>query len=148
MKLTLQLILLAGAARAACVEVPSDKITVGDLLDRVPQLLALPREVPVGFAPLPGTERVISGRELVLIAGRNGLILQDLPDVCVVRALHSIGPGEMQAALAGALGIPDAEIEVLEFSSQPLPPGRLEFQRASLNQPPPNARYSCTTARN
>jgi flagella basal body P-ring formation protein FlgA len=42
----------------------------------------------------------------------------------------------MQAALDAALGIRDARLDVEEFSSQPLPPGRLEFQRSALGQPP------------
>jgi flagella basal body P-ring formation protein FlgA len=45
----------------------------------------------------------------------------------------------MQTALTAALGIPDAQLELLEYSNQPLPPGRLEFQRAGLNQPPARA---------
>ena len=139
MKLILIWTILSVAARAACVEVPSDRIAARDLFDRVPQLREIPGDITVGFAPLPGTERIVSGRELALIAGRHGIIVGGLPDVCVVRALHSIAPGEMQAALSSALGIPDAEIEILDFSSQPLPVGRLEFQRSSLNQPPPNA---------
>ncbi len=131
--------LLIATARAACIEVPSDRIVIGDLIDRLPILRELSGDITVGFAPLPGTERTVSGRELALIAARHGFILRDVPDVCVVRALHSISRGEIQAALSAALAIPDAELEILDFSSQPLPPGRLEFQRSSLNQPPANS---------
>jgi flagella basal body P-ring formation protein FlgA len=76
------------------------------------------------------------GRELTLIALRHGVVLSDVPDVCIARALRAITPAEMQAALELALGIPDAHVEIEEFSNQLLPPGRLEFQRSSLNHPP------------
>jgi flagella basal body P-ring formation protein FlgA len=45
----------------------------------------------------------------------------------------------MRAALIEAINAPDAQVELLEFSSQPLPTGRLEFQRSTLSLPPPGA---------
>lgn len=138
MRLMLGLILVAAAAPApgACVQVSSERIIVRELLEAAPLLRDLDPDTLVGYAPLPGTIRTISGRELTLIALRHGLALTDVPDVCVERALRVITPAEMQAALEGALGMPDAQLDITEFSSQPLPPGRLEFQRSTLSQPP------------
>jgi flagella basal body P-ring formation protein FlgA len=138
MKLILVLLLAAAVAPApgACVRVSADKVVTGDLVDSVPLLRELPPETPVGYAPLPGTVRVVSGRELTLIALRQGVILSDPPDVCIARALRVITQAEMQAALEAALGIRDAKLDLEEFSSQPLPPGRLEFQHSTLSQPP------------
>ena len=65
--------LLATVAQAgACVEVPSDRIVAGQLVDAVPVLWQLAPGTSLGFAPLPGLVRVISGRELSLIASRDG----------------------------------------------------------------------------
>ena len=138
MKLILGLILAAAAAPApgACVPVFSEKVVAGELVDAIPLLRELDPDTLLGYAPLPGTLRVISGRELTQIALRHGVVLADVPDVCIARALRVITPAEMQTALQAALGIPDARLDVEEFSSQPLPPGRLEFQRSSLSQPP------------
>jgi flagella basal body P-ring formation protein FlgA len=138
MKLILALTLAAAAAPAqgACVPVSSEKILAGDLVDAVPLLRELAPDTLVGYAPLPGTLRVVSGRELTLIALRHGVVLGDAPDVCITRASRVITQAEMQAALEAALGIRDAKLEIEEFSSQPLPPGRLEFQRSTLSQPP------------
>ena len=47
-------------------------------------------------------------------------------------------PEEVRAALLLALDTADVRLEVLEFSNQPLPPGRLEFPREGLNKPPGN----------
>jgi flagella basal body P-ring formation protein FlgA len=141
MRLILGLILVATAAPAhsACVQVSSDRVIIGELLDAVPLLRELDPDTPVGYAPVPGTVRVVSGRELTQIALRHGVALSDVPDVCIGRAQRAITPAEMQAALEAALGIRDAHVQIEEFSSQPLPPGRLEFLRSTLSQPSPSA---------
>jgi flagella basal body P-ring formation protein FlgA len=132
--------LLATVAQAgACIEVFSDRVVAGQLVEAVPVLRKLAPDTSLGYAPLPGLVRVISGRELSLIAARDGVSLPDVPDFCIGRALRPIAPAEMQAALQAALGIPEAEVTVEDYSSQPLPPGKLEFQRSMLSQPPPNA---------
>src|SRR5260370_27304166 len=136
------LILVTLAARAACISVASDRIVARDLAGAVALLQGLGPETPVGFAPMPGTQRILSGRELVHIAQRHGVIVSSgsvIPDVCVQREAHVISRDEMKAALLAALGIVDADLELVEFTSQALPPGRLEFQRAALNKPPPFA---------
>jgi flagella basal body P-ring formation protein FlgA len=46
---------------------------------------------------------------------------------------------EMMPALRTALDIEGATLEILEISNQPVPPGRLEFQRTFLSRPPVNA---------
>ena len=139
MRLILSLILAAAAAPGACVQISSDRVVVRDLLDAVPLLQELDPNIPLGYAPIPGTERVVSGRELTLIAIRHGVTLTDVPDVCIARALRAVTSAEMQAALVAALGMREAHLEVEEYSSQPLPPGHLEFERSTLVQPPPNA---------
>lgn len=139
MRLILGLMLAAAAAPGACVQVSSDKVVVRDLLDAVPLLQELPPETPIGYTPILGAVRVVSGRELTLMGLRLGVVLTDVPDVCITRALRAITRAEMQTALQVALGIRDAQIQIEEFSSQPLPAGRLEFQRSALSHPPPMA---------
>ena len=94
-----------------------------DLLDIFPQLGDLDPATQIGFAPLPGTERVVSGHELALLARRQGPLLQglhgappsDLHDVCIVRAMQSLSTDAIRAALMAGLGIPDAELDILEI---------------------------------
>jgi flagella basal body P-ring formation protein FlgA len=142
MRMLLSFLLATVAQAGACIEVFSDRVVAGQLVEAVPVLRKLAPETSLGYAPLPGLVRVISGRELSLIATRDGVILPDVPDFCIGRALRPIAPAEMQAALQAALDIPEAEVTVEDYSSQPLPPGKLEFQRSMLSQPPPNARAS------
>jgi flagella basal body P-ring formation protein FlgA len=140
MKTVLISFVLATLARAGCVAVSSDQIVARDLRDAVPSLQKLDPETPLGFSPLPGTQRILSTRELTLIAHRHGLTLISgdgmMPSVCVERAVRRISHEEMKAALVAALGMADAELDLIEFSQQPAPLGRLEFSRAGLNKPP------------
>jgi flagella basal body P-ring formation protein FlgA len=140
MKTVLISFVLATLARAGCVAVSSDQIMARDLRDAVPSLQKLDPETPLGFSPLPGTQRILSTRELTLIAHRHGLTLISgdgmMPSVCVERAVRRISREEMKAALVAALGMADAELDLIEFSQKPAPLGRLEFSRDGLNKPP------------
>jgi flagella basal body P-ring formation protein FlgA len=142
MRTIIVLIVATLAAHAACIAVPSDRILARHLAGAVPLFQGLDPETPVGFAPMPGTQRILPGHELVLLAQRHGVVVIPgavIPDVCVQREVQVILRDEMNAALVAALAIADANLELLEFTSQALPPGRLEFQRAALNKPPPSA---------
>jgi flagella basal body P-ring formation protein FlgA len=139
MKTILISLLLAALARAGCLAVSSGQIRVRDLGDAVPFLQELDPGTPLGFSPLPGTQRILSARELTLLAQRHGLALVSagpVPSICVERLVRPISREDMQAALVAALNTPNAELELIEFSGQPAPLGRLEFRRAGLNKPP------------
>jgi flagella basal body P-ring formation protein FlgA len=139
---TTVVLMITLVAHAACISVPSDRIVARDLAGAVPLFQGLDPEETVGFAPMPGTQRILAGRELVLIAQRHGVIVRPgtvIPDLCVQREAHVISRDEMKAALLIAIGIEDADLELLEFTGQALPPGRLEFERGALTKPPPSA---------
>ncbi len=130
--------LLGGSAHAACLAVSGDRILAGDLRDAALFLQALDPATPVGFAPLPGAQRTLSARELRQFAQRHGIqpIVEPVSSLCVERAARIISRDEMKDALVGALGLPDAELDLIEFSRQAVPYGKLEFHRSGLNQPP------------
>ena len=124
MKLILIWTLLSVAARAACVEVPSDRIAARDLFDRLPQSSGTVRGHHGGLRALARNGADCFGTG----AGLDRRPPRDHPSsgypmyASFARCIPS-HRGEMQAALSSALGIPDAEIEILDFSSQPLPAG-------------------------
>ncbi|MGA2880388.1 MAG: flagellar basal body P-ring formation chaperone FlgA [Bryobacteraceae bacterium] len=133
--------ILAGLARAACVAVPSSNILARDLATAVPSFQALDPDEIIGFAPFPGTVRVLSSHDVVLTGRRYGLAFppgETAPSVCVERIVHHLALEEVRASLLAAFDNADVRLEVLAFSNQPFPPGRLEFQRATLNKPPGN----------
>jgi flagella basal body P-ring formation protein FlgA len=129
--------IFAAVTHAGCVAVASDRILARDLRDALPFLQALNPETEIGFAPRPGVQRILSARELVLLAQKHGLDVGGsiVSNICVVRAVRPIWPEEMRAALLSAIGMTDVELEVVEFSREPLPPGRLEFKTGNLGRP-------------
>jgi len=141
MRTVVILAVVAGLARAACVAVPTSNIQAGELSTAIPLLGALDPDTLIGLAPFPGTVRVLSSRDVVLVARRNGLTFppgETAPSVCVERIVHRLSPDEVKMALLSTLDVADVRLEVLAFSNQLLPPGQLEFQRAGLNKPPGN----------
>jgi flagella basal body P-ring formation protein FlgA len=135
------LAVVGGMAQAACVAVPSGNILARDVSTAIPMFQALDPDTILGFAPFPGAVRLLSSRDVAFIGRRYGLAVpagETAPSVCVERTVRHLSGEEVRAALLSALAIADVRLEVLEFSNQPFPPGRLEFPCAGLNKPPDN----------
>lgn len=133
--------LLSGLAHAACITVPSNQILAGDLSKAVPLFQALDANDVIGYAPFPGMVRVLTSRDILLAARHYGLAFpagQAAPSVCVERTVHYLSIGDLRAAMLSALDLPNVKLEILEFINRRIPPGRLEFSRASLNHPAGN----------
>ena len=131
---------LVESGAAACIAVPSDRILARDLAPSVALFQALDPETVLGYAPWPGTQRVLTSHDLVLAARSAGLLLpgSPLPSVCIERLVRALSIDDVRAALLEALAIqdhPEIHLEVLGFTNKPLPPGRLVFQLAALNHP-------------
>jgi len=139
MKTILILIATTVLVHADCITVSAPRIVAGDLGDAVPPFRLLDPAASLGFAPLPGTQRIFTGRQLLLILQRYGVGNDPgmlIADICVERQASPLSSAGMKEALISALGIADADIDLLDFSKQPLPPGHLEFHREDLNRPP------------
>jgi flagella basal body P-ring formation protein FlgA len=140
MRLALILVALSVLLPAECVPVAAGKIIARDLAGAVPLFARLDPETVIGFAPFPGVQRVLSARELRLVAERHGLDPEgSIQSVCVERATNPVDPVQLNQTLVAALGIADARLEVLDFSKQLVPAGRLEFSLTGLNKPPADA---------
>ena len=139
MNALLLLSLLLAPNAPGCWPVSGDHILARDLAAANPLFLSVDPELPLGFAPLPGTRRTFSGGEVAALAKKYGLPAarnQVFPNVCVERATVPLSALELRAALDAALGIDGVQMELLDFSRQPLPRGRLEFKINELNAPP------------
>lgn len=142
MKIILILIAAAALAEAACVTVSSAQIVAGDLAEAVPLFRSIPSTTFLGFTPLPGVPRIFTARQLIAVLQRYGTLAG--PDritqsVCIERLTLPLSPTAITDALVSALGLPGAAIDLIDFSKSPLPPGRLEFRRADLAEPPETA---------
>ena len=137
MRIVFIALVFAALADAGCVAVSSDTILARDVRDTVPFLQGLDPETTIGFAPRPGVQRVLSARELILIAQKHGYDLSGttVSSICVERAMRPISPDEIRAALRSAIESADVDLELIDFSREPFPPGRLEFRLANLGRP-------------
>jgi flagella basal body P-ring formation protein FlgA len=122
----------------ACWPVAGSQILASDLAAANALFSRLHPDAAFGYAPLPGARRLLLGRELAAFARREGFPVENEPvaDVCVERPVNPLNATDLSAVLAEAAGIPDARIELLDYSRQPVPRGRLEFHWNAIGAPP------------
>jgi flagella basal body P-ring formation protein FlgA len=124
--------MLAALALAGCLAVDpaADQILLADLASAWAASAVLPKDTVIAFAPAPGVERRFETAELRRLAARF-----DLPEpereVCVSRPAAPPDADRIRAALSAAL--PDARIELLDYSRYPVPEGPLEFAPGGLH---------------
>lgn len=108
----------------------SDWVLARDLAPGFPGLAAVDPETPLAAAPLAGVRRVFRVAELRRLA--LGLKVEAAPeqDVCIERKTSPLDPATVLQALRRQL--PQARIEIVEYSRQPVPQGELEFPLAGL----------------
>ncbi len=125
---------LASFALAACLAVGagSDYILSKDLAPAFPALADLAQDTPLAPAPFPGVSRIFRVSELARLAARLNAAPAPENDICVMRPVAVLDEARIRDAMK--VELPDARIEILEFSRQPAPEGRLEFPIAGLQQ--------------
>ncbi|HUA58008.1 MAG TPA: flagellar basal body P-ring formation chaperone FlgA [Verrucomicrobiae bacterium] len=129
-------ILMFAAAAVQCHAVDGDRIRGADLAAAAPVFSALPSDLTIGFAPQPGTRRLIEPFDLARIAKVNGILdAGALQPICFERAMAPLDPAAAEAAMRRALDAPDAHIEIVELSKFPAPKGEIVFPRTALNEP-------------
>ena len=127
------MILLSSFLLAGCLAVSaaSDHVTAGALAAAFPGLEALPPETPLTLAPAPGVRRVFRIPELRRIAARFAVPAPEA-EICVERPVAPLDPDTLLEIFKKAL--PDARIELLDFSHRPVPAGSLEFPASGLRE--------------
>jgi len=130
------LVRFAPAQTPACLSVEGDRILAKDLAASLPAFQAIAPDTVLGNAPQPGSDRVFHAPELAAIARRYSLSLEDPSDVCFAWPMEPLSAPRVLSAMRTALALPEAEIAIAEFTSNPVPRGRLEFARERLTAPP------------
>ena len=115
---------------AACLQVTGTRVLAADLALAAPEFGALPAGTELAHAPAPGARRVLHTAELARLAARQGLKLERATEVCLE---HPTAPLEGEA-LARAMPLDGARVEVLDFSRLPAPRGRIVFPRQALQR--------------
>src|ERR1035438_3874434 len=127
---------LAPLAVSACLAISpgSDRILIRDLAGAFPGLQSIAPDLAVALGPAPGVERVFRLPELRRLAARFNLPVAPASEVCVARPVSPPDPALFLAAMRKEL--PQAAIEIEDYSRQPLPSGDLAFPASSLRRAP------------
>jgi flagella basal body P-ring formation protein FlgA len=123
---------LAELVLAACLAVNagSDWVLARDLAPGFPGLAAVDPQTPLAPAPLAGVRRVFRVAELRRLALRLKVQAAPEQDICIER---KTAPLDSVAALeAMRRQLPQARIEIVEYSRQPVPEGKIEFPLSGL----------------
>lgn len=136
MTLRVSLLLLAALppAGAQCLPVSGPRILAGDMARVVQPFAGIASDLALGYAPAPGTIRAYGAAELARLARRYGLAVEPGMEACFVRPAETLSREHVAEALRTAM--PAAQIEVVEFSRQPVPSGALRFPLSGLDADP------------
>jgi flagella basal body P-ring formation protein FlgA len=126
-------------ALAACLAVPagSDQITARDLAAGVGLPPPEASSAVVSLAPAPGIQRIFREAELRSVAARLGWNQMPSGELCFERATAPLDPVRLLEAMRRE--IPDARIEILDFSHWKAPDGEMEFPASGLRKTPAGA---------
>ena len=125
----------ASAEQRACREVEGERIFARDLAVAIPAFGALVPQLPVAFAPVPGSRRIMHASELVSLARRHSIELATVEDLCFEWPMQPLERAAAMEAMRASLDAPEATIEIVEMSRNPVPRGRIEFPRDRLGMP-------------
>lgn len=129
------LFLMLAAAAPECHSLGHGRILGSDLAAASAVFAAVPPDVVIASAPLPGARRLFEPAELIRIAQANHLEVTALTPLCFERSAAVLDPELVKAAMRKSLGAAPASIEILTISKYPAPQGDLVFARDSLMQP-------------
>ena len=107
--LTLVLAAMACTApigQTACRPVEGERILARDLALAIPAFGALVPELPVAFAPVPGSRRIMHAVELAALARKNAIELPAPEDLCFEWPLQLLDRAAVMEAMRAALDAP------------------------------------------
>ncbi|HWF47520.1 MAG TPA: flagella basal body P-ring formation protein FlgA [Bryobacteraceae bacterium] len=123
---------------STCIVVDGESILAKNVASVYPEFLALEGGMTLSYAPAPGDRRSVSAIEIAGWAQSHGLVMHAKEGACFERAGAVLTAKDYREAIreqlkATTIGI---EIDVLDFYSHVLPPGRLELPVSGAALPP------------
>ena len=126
-----------------CLPIQDERIYARDVAAAVPAFATVAADFALGYAPTPGTRRVLKGEALARLARNQGVaadMLEAVPDVCFERAMATLEAEDVLEAMRSAWAIgnvsgPDVRMELRSFSPQIAPEGKVVFPRTGLQMP-------------
>ena len=116
-----------------CRAVESDRIYGHDLANAAPLFKNLPSDLQVGLAPVPGQQRIFRANELRRIAIEQHIEGEVPESVCFNWPMSVPSREAIRAAMEKTLANRKANIEIVDESMSPAPPGEISFPLAGLS---------------
>src|SRR3954452_3675445 len=128
-------LLIAASIQAAltCHTIDNDRIYGRDLAAAEPAFQAVPANLEIGFAPVPGQQRNFRPEELAGIARLHHVEGSFARPVCFAWELKTPTRTDLLAAMNETLAKRNANIEIVDQSNAPLPHGKLSFPLSGLS---------------
>src|ERR1700682_5213360 len=98
---------------ATCVAMHGDRILASDLARVVPEFAAAPADAFIGYAPAPGSRRVLHAVELRRLASKFGVTFDSDLEACFEWTLRPVSREDVVRSMRESLDLPNARIEVL-----------------------------------
>jgi flagella basal body P-ring formation protein FlgA len=117
----------------ACQNISGERILGEDLARALPAFAAMPRDAVIGYAPAPGSSRILQYQELRRIGAKYGVSAPSDAQACFEWKLITLADGEVRSAMRRSFDSPTARIDVLALSKSQVPEGRLEFPLSGLS---------------
>jgi len=120
-----------------CQPVDGPSILARDFAPQLAAFSALPPATEILGAPFAGVQRIVPAEELSRLARKLGLVLDGPTQaVCFELTSEPLSASDVRSALQAVFSSKDSprevNIELLEFSSTPMPHGTLQFTRGGL----------------
>jgi flagellar basal body P-ring formation protein FlgA len=130
--------LWASAERSVCIVVDNEYVLAKDVASVYPEFLALDGDTALSYAPAPGGRRSVSAIEISGWAQSHGLHMHAQEGACFERTGVTLTSEDYRKAIRRQLNMStgEAEVDVLDFCSHVLPPGRLELPVSGAALPP------------
>ena len=117
----------------ACHPLTADQISGRDLAAAVPQLMGIPQDLKLGYAPAPGAQRVFRVPQLQELGKTYGIEAKISEPVCFAWSLRALPREEILGAIQKSLAGQTVQIEVTDESHYLVPEGELVFPLQGLS---------------
>jgi flagella basal body P-ring formation protein FlgA len=128
----------AWSSSSTCIPVDGEYILARHVVPRYQEFQTLDGDLTLSYAPIPGGRRTVSAAEISNWAASHSLKVSARESACFERTGIVLTADDYRNAIRGDLAADTGQvkIEILDFYSRVLPPGRLELPVAGAALPP------------
>src|ERR1700694_3845816 len=102
--------LVMNFSTATCVAMHGDRILAADLARAIPEFAAAPGNAFIGYAPAPGSRRVLHAVELRRLAAKFDVKFDADLEACFEWTLKPVAREDVVRSMRESLGLPNAHV--------------------------------------